>query len=291
VSRPFGAARFVGIDLAWHAGNPSGVATLVGRAFPLRLAAPPAILGSHANVLAWLGIEARGEPLVVGIDAPLLGLGGRRRRRPCDDVVARAFGRFHASTHTPPAAPDLDAFVTRLRRRYGVATLALDRGPARGRPAVREVYPNALQVLLFGVDHRPRAAIMPYKRRRFTTKRAWADHGLRPFLEACRGALEGRYVEAEAAAWRALVGRRPRAGMPGRALKAIEDSWDAVLCALAAALDHLAPGVMRAYAPPGRAGWRRGYILGPVLPTAAAGPATPERGTGRPPPGGAGDSR
>jgi predicted RNase H-like nuclease len=121
---------------------------------------------------------------------------------------------------------------------------------------------------------------MPYKRRRFTTKRAWADHGLRPFLEACRGALEGRYVDAEAAAWRALVGRRPRAGMPGRALKAIEDSWDAVLCALAAALDHLAPGVMRAYAPPGRAGWRRGYILGPVLPTAAAGPATPERAPG-----------
>jgi len=55
--------------------------------------------------------------------------------------------------------------------------------------------------------------------------------------------------------------------MSGAALKSIEDRWDAVFCALGAALEFFKPGSMRFY-PDGDLAWRRGYILAPVLPTA-----------------------
>jgi predicted RNase H-like nuclease len=244
------------------------------------------VVPSHAAVLAWIAAEADGHPAAVGIDAPLLGLGGPRRRRPCDDLVSCAFGRFHASTHTPPLASDLRRFAARLRRRYGARSLAPGVPPARARPAIREVYPNALQVLLFGLDRRG-SAIMPYKRRRFGQTRAWVTRGLRPFIARCRRVLEAGYVDHRAPGWRALVALRPGVTMSWAELKAIEDRWDAVLCAVAVALEHLAPGTMHAYAGAGPAGWRGGYILAPALPTAGAGisedraataPLTPGRG-------------
>jgi len=263
-------ARFLGVDLAWRLDNPSGVVVLAGRAFPLRLSGDASVLPTHAAVLAWVAAQADAQPTAVGVDAPLLGLGGPRRRRPCDDLVSRAFGRFHASTHSPPPVPDLARFTARLCRRYGAGSLAPGVMPASGRPAIREVYPNALQVLLFGLDRRG-ATIVPYKRRRFASKRAWVTRGLRPFLARCRQILEAAYVDRRAPGWRALVALAPRVTMPPAELKAIEDRWDAVLCALAVALEHLTPGAMHAYAGADRAGWRGGYILAPTLPTERAG--------------------
>ena len=54
-------------------------------------------------------------------------------------------------------------------------------------------------------------------------------------------------------------------GDSGRALKALEDRWDSLLCALAVALEHLEPGLMRAYTGRGPEAWREGYILAPTL--------------------------
>jgi predicted RNase H-like nuclease len=263
-------SRFLGVDLAWGRANSSGVVVLAGQGFPLRLSRGPGVVPSHAAVLAWIAAEADGQPTAVGIDAPLLGLGGPRRRRPCDDLVSRAFGRFHASTHTPPLAPDLLRFAARLRRRYGARSLAPDVSPTPARPAIREVYPNALQVLLFGLDRRG-SAILPYKRRRFGKTRAWVTRGLRPFIARCRRVLEAGYVDRRAPGWHALVALTPGVTMSHAELKAIEDRWDAVLCAVAVALEHLAPGTMHAYAGAGPAGWRGGYILAPMLPTARTG--------------------
>jgi predicted RNase H-like nuclease len=127
------------------------------------------------------------------------------------------------------------------------------------------VYPNALQVLLFGRDC-PGSVIMPYKLRRFGQRRLWVTRGLRPFIARCRRVLEAKYVDRRAPGWRALVGLAPRVTMAHAELKAIEDRWDAVLCALAVALEHLAPDTMRAYAGAGAVGWRQGYILAPALP-------------------------
>ena len=259
--------RFLGVDLAWKEQNRSGVVALEGRRFPLRLVDGPRTLPGHAAVLDWLAgwVDRPGPRLAtaVGIDAPLLGLAIARRRRPCDDEISRCFGRFHASTHSPPRAPDLARFTARLRRRYGAASLAPDVPSTHGRPAIREVYPNALQVLLFDLE-RSGATIVPYKLRRFGGKRAWLTQGLRPFIRGCQRVLEASYVDRSDPGWRALVGIAPRVTMTVAELKTVEDRWDAVLCAVVVALAHLAPGTMHAYAG-GRAGWRGGYILAPTL--------------------------
>ncbi len=90
-------SRFLGVDLAWSRDIPSRVVALAGRTFPLWLPGDAGVLPTHAAVLAWSAAEVEGWPAAVGVDAPLLGLGGPPRRRPCDDLVAPAFGRFHAS--------------------------------------------------------------------------------------------------------------------------------------------------------------------------------------------------
>ncbi len=52
--------------------------------------------------------------------------------------------------------------------------------------------------------------------------------------------------------------------MSGAELKSIEDRWDAILCAVGAALEVFQKGSMRFY-PDGADTWRSGYILAPVL--------------------------
>jgi predicted RNase H-like nuclease len=265
--------RFLGLDLAWRADNPSGAVTLEGARFPLRFSEAPRVLAGHAEALAWIGAQAAAHAAIVGIDAPLLGLRPGGGRRGCDDEISRAFGRFHASTHSPPRTPDLRRWVAALIIRYGRAAFATDAVPGPARPALREVFPHAFQVRLFGLDEAG-AHIVKYKRRRFATKAGWARDGLGPFVAHCTAAIGGRYV-ADGPAWRALVAERPHPGLSGRALKAIEDRWDALLCALAVAVDRLEPGTMRFY--PQRAADGAAAILAPVLrcPPAATGGRRP----------------
>jgi predicted RNase H-like nuclease len=256
--------RFLGVDLAWKDGNSSGVALLGGQHFPLHLRETPHTLPRHADVLGWIARHVARHRASVGIDAPLLGLGNGRRGG--DNEVSSTFGRFHASTHSPPGYPGLDAFTSALVARYPLESFGPAWTPTSGRPAIREVYPNALQVLLFELDARAGLTIVKYKHRRFGTKRAWAERGLRPFVERCASTIGGRYVVTQDPAWQALLADRPRATLSGAELKRIEDRWDAVLCALGAALEFFASGSMRFY-PAGPDAWRRGYILAPALPT------------------------
>jgi predicted RNase H-like nuclease len=255
--------RFLGVDLAWNDVNPSGVALLGGRRFPLHLRESPQTLPSHEAVLGWIARHVGHHRAAVGVDAPLLGL-GRGGRRGCDNEISRRFGRYHASTHSPPRAPALGRLARRLVRAYGLEALGPAFAPRSAHPAVREVYPNALQVRLFALDRARGMTILKYKQRKFADTRGWAVEGLRPFVERCAEAIGGRYVATSDSAWAALIEHRPRAGMTGRELKAIEDRWDALLCALAVALEFFEPGSMRFYCDePGQ--WRGGYILAPAL--------------------------
>ena len=256
--------RFLGVDLAWKDGNASGVALLGGPRFPLHLREVPHTLPRHEDVLGWIARHVAHHRASVGIDAPLLGLGRGRRRG--DDEVSSAFGRFHASTHSPPRYPGLEAFTRALRVDHALEAFGPRWRPASRSPAIREVYPNALQVLLFGLDRERGRTIVKYKRQRFAHKRAWVERGLRPFIDRGAEAIGGRYVVTRDAAWLALLALRPRSSMPSSELKDIEDRWDAVLCALGAALEFFAPGSMRFY-PAGAQAWRHGYILAPTLPT------------------------
>jgi len=255
--------RFLGVDLAWKDGNPSGVALLEGPCFPLRLREVPHTLPRHGAVRDWIARHVAHRRASVGIDAPLLGLGGGRRGG--DNEVSSRFGRFHASTHSPPRYPGLDTFARALLADYALDSFGPAWRPTSRRPAMREVYPNALQVLLFGLESPPGLTIVKYKRQRFSGKRAWVERGLRPFIARCAEAMGGRYLVRREAAWQALLAARPRLSMSGAELKDIEDRWDAVLCALGAALEFFKPGSMRFY-PDGPEAWRGGYILAPVLP-------------------------
>jgi predicted RNase H-like nuclease len=256
--------RFLGVDLAWKDGNRSGVALLGGQDFPLHLREIPHTLPRHEAVLGWIARHVAHHRASVGIDAPLLGLGVGRRGG--DNEVSSLFGRFHASTHSPPRYPGLDAFTRSLLVDYPVDSFGPGWHPTSRRPAIREVYPNALQVLLFGLENPPGLTIVKYKRQRFGGKRSWVERGLRPFIERCAEAIGGRYVVTRDPAWQALLTERPRTSMSGAELKDIEDRWDAVLCALGAALEFFEPQSMRFY-PDGPTAWRAGYILAPVLST------------------------
>ncbi len=243
--------RFLGIDLAWKDGNPSGLALLGGRSFPLHLRERPRTAARHADVLDWIARNAAHHRASVGIDAPLLGLG--LGRRGCDDLISSRFGRFHASTHSPPSYPGLAAFTRALLEAHEIEALGPGWNPRSRCPAIREVYPNALQAFLFGLDRNPGLTIATYKLRRFGSRRGWVERGLRPFIERC-------------IAWRALVADQPDVSMSVAELKSIEDRWDAMICAIATALEFFEKGSMRFY-PGDGAAWRRGYILAPALPT------------------------
>jgi len=268
--------RFLGVDLAWKEGNPSGVAVLEGTRFPLRLVAAPDTLPTHAAVLEWLaGWLDRAEPAsatTVGIDAPLLGLDCARGRRDCDDEVSRHFGRFAAPVSSLTAFRGmLQRFVDGLQSRCPTADFCPETRVSPSRPAIREVYPNALQVRLFDLDRPPVRKKHVYKRQKFASKHEWVTRGLGPFIDMCAVAIESRRYIARDRTWKALVRERPRVADSGRALKALEDRWDAILCALAVALEQLSRGSMRAYTGPAPGSWRHGYILAPTLGPASGG--------------------
>jgi predicted RNase H-like nuclease len=246
------------------------VVVLEGARFPLRLVEGPGTLPSHAAVLDWLTgwLDRAGpEPATsVGIDAPLLGLACVRARRDCDDEVSRHFGRFAAPVSSLAAFRGmLQRFVGELEARCPRADFCPEAPATSGRPAIREVYPNALQVRLFDLDRPPVRKKHVYKRQKFGSKREWVVRGLGPFVTKIAAVVESRRYIARDRAWHTLVRERPQAGETGPALKALEDRWDAILCALAVALEQLQRGAMHAYTGPAPGSWRDGYILAPTL--------------------------
>ncbi|HET7874119.1 MAG TPA: DUF429 domain-containing protein [Methylomirabilota bacterium] len=256
--------RFLGVDLAWKASNPSGVALLGGQGFPLHLREVPRTLGSHAQVLEWIARHVAHHRAVVGIDAPLLGARITGGRRGCDDAISSAFGRFGAFTHSMPKHRSLQRFAGALTRIYGPEAFGPRCEPRSGAPAIREVYPNAFQVRLFDLDRMPPRPFVRYKKRRFGPNARWAEAGLGPFVDRCASEIGGRYVAPVGEGWARLLQGRPEPGMSAAELKSIEDRWDALLCALAVALEAYVPGSMRYY-PEGPDAWRRGFILAPAL--------------------------
>ena len=109
-------------------------------------------LPTHEAVLDWLSDRlarrGRGMATAVGDRRRSWASGAAGGRRPCDDEVARCFGRFAASVHSLSAFQvELQAFVDHLEARSGRADLNPEALATADRPAIREVYPNALQVL------------------------------------------------------------------------------------------------------------------------------------------------
>jgi predicted RNase H-like nuclease len=240
-------SAILGIDAAWTAGRPSGVALLQQRGERWRcvalapsyaqfqgLAAGSAVdwqarpPGSAPDVAALLAASRQllnGEPVqVIAVDMPL-SLEPLRRRRAADAAVSRAFGAQGCAVHSPSAERP-GALADRLRADaenlgYPLATAATPVGPT---PALLEVYPHPALLRLLGARYR-----LPYKvaNRRKYWPGATSEERLARVLQ--------RLDEIRRALQRELDGvpldAPPLADIASAAsLKAVEDALDALIC-------------------------------------------------------------
>ena len=148
----------VGLDLAWGTRARTGVAACDEAG---RLVASASMVRDD-EITAWLDRLDRldGRPVVVGVDAPLVVPNATGQRR-AENLVQRAFGRFHAGAYPSNRANPLfdPPRAAVLAERFG-----WDPDPARAgtpeRPTCLEVHPHAAVVALFGLDR-----VLPYKAR------------------------------------------------------------------------------------------------------------------------------
>jgi predicted RNase H-like nuclease len=163
-------AVVLGIDAAWTAGQPSGVALVRDTGEVLRLSPSYAGFVNNAwmpresgegNVIQLLKVAAElaGEPVaVVSVDMPL-SKQPITARRPADTAVSRTFGARGCATHSPstqrpgPLGQRLtDAYVT---AGYRIATQQDELGSAG---CLIEAYPHPALLALTGAEQR-----LPYK--------------------------------------------------------------------------------------------------------------------------------
>jgi predicted RNase H-like nuclease len=234
----------LGIDAAWTATQPSGVAVLRRRrgawhcmavapsyASFLELARGAAIdwrtrpTASIAQCDALLDATARlagARPDVIAIDMPLA-TSPIIARRTADNAIASAYATRGLGAHSPS---ELRPGPIASAMREGFAahgyTLATAATRAGTRGVMIEVFPHATAIALLGADYR-----VPYKLARVT--QYWPAHS----AEERRRALLSQWTKLRRALGKHVEGlamRVPGSG-PLAALKRYEDALDAVICA------------------------------------------------------------
>lgn len=233
----------LGIDAAWTAGQPSGVALVAGSGSTWRLVgcaasyqrflalADPALMaevrpmGMVPPVAALLDAARQlcGMPVdLVAVDMPMarLPITGRRH---CDNEISRVYGGRKCGTHSASAA------------RPGPISAALTLGAARGgyplltigaaSPGLVEVYPHPALLELTGAQMR-----LPYKAAK--AAKYWPE--ATPVQR--RERLAGQWAIIVAALEGEIAGVADALPLPspdavGWRLKAFEDTMDAVICA------------------------------------------------------------
>jgi predicted RNase H-like nuclease len=150
--------RFLGLDLAWSARNPSGVAALDERGNVIDARAD---LGDDAAIVGWVRSHLA-PTAVLGIDMPTI-VRNDAGIRPCERELARDFRAFHAAPHPAnrkrfPDGGRARAILDALAADGVVERLALPPQIA-GRYAF-EVFPHPAHVRLFALP-----AIFRYKKK------------------------------------------------------------------------------------------------------------------------------
>ncbi len=157
---------------------------------------------------------------VLAVDCSLI-VANTSGQRPCETLVAKAFGRYHASCHTTTRGHlywQTGPRLVRLLRRRGFAHgIPLERDLGRSGRWFIEVYPHPAMVRLFGLDR-----ILQYKKGSVASRR----QGLRQLANLV-GQLPGLRRNPLLAS---LLGR-DLSHVKGQTLKRHEDSLDAVFCA------------------------------------------------------------
>lgn len=246
----------LGIDAAWTATNPSGIALAgrTGSAWHLIAAAASAKefvgladggmgIGPEALIATARHLAGKAPDLVTVdmpmMDAPIVA------RRTADNAVNRAYSGRGAGTHSPTldrpgeVGRALEAGLSAAG--YPLATLDV-------RPPCRvEIYPHPALIELLGAAYR-----LPYKAG--NTGKYWRDL---PLIER-RARLYEVWKSIVAALDRVLVGSAvalslPPDGARGRSLKAFEDRLDAVVAAFVGAM--VLDGQARPYGDASSAVW------------------------------------
>lgn len=235
----------LGIDAAWTATEPSGVALAVENAGRWRLAAvdacydhfveravgtdprfdrPHGALAEAARLVEAVSRLAGRTPDCVAIDMPVgpTPITGRRR---CDDEISKAYGARKAAVHSPTRDRP-----GRISDALGAGFAAIGfpvcvKAPAHG---LIEVYPHAALIEFMGEKER-----LPCKAGKTTTY--WTGQSLEERHRKLRAvwlriveALETRIAGVAAAL------PVPPSDLRGWRLKAFEDRLDAVVCAAVA---------------------------------------------------------
>jgi len=251
----------LGIDAAWTATQPSGVALAVETAKGWRLAAVESSYARFYGCSAASPAKAEAPdpaalldacrriagraPDLVALDMPLA-LTPIVGRRVSDLAISRAYGAAKAATHSPSALRP-GKLADRLREDFAREGFALCTGDGLQTPGIMEVYPHAALLALSGDRTR-----LTYKAGKTTTY--WPD-ALRPERLVRLGEVWRRIVALleMRIAGVAYALPAPPPDTRGRALKDYEDRLDAVVCAWVAiaALD----GRARAYGDADSAIW------------------------------------
>ncbi len=256
----------LGIDAAWTANQPSGVAVIrkrragwqcaaiapsyasflgLARGIPIDWRAKPAAgLPPCAELVAAAASLAGGTPDVIAIDMPLATT-PIVARRAADNAIASAYATRGLGAHSP--SETRPGPVAEAMRRgfaasgYRVATTATR---PRTRGVMIEVFPHAAAIALLGAGYR-----VPYKLARVT--QYWPD---RSPVERRRALLREwtKLRRALAAHIDGVALRVPSRGTLA-ALKRYEDTLDAAICAWLGA-EYLA-GRLRAHGDATAAVW------------------------------------
>jgi len=235
----------LGIDAAWTAGQPSGVALVVEgeRGWTCAGVAPsyaefarlgsggtvdwlaPAVPGGEGDAGELLSAAGRLAPgaqvSVVAVDMPLA-RGRIVGRRECDDAVSREFGGRGCGVHSPSALRP-GPVADRLHRSFARRGFVLATAAARGERSLIEVFPHTALLELMRSAYR-----VPYKAAR--ARRYWP--------EASPAARRERLLAEWRRILRALRSRifgidlpLPRAAPAHGRMKRYEDALDALVCA------------------------------------------------------------
>ena len=210
---------FIGVDLAWSGGNPSGLAAVIYDGKRAFLAAVDCRT-SDEDIIEWIERHAR-ETTWVGIDAPIIAPNLAKTARPVDRMVTSLFGRFHAGVY--PGNRERCARPIRISEKLSLRGYSADPFCTGFRDRRQlEVFPHLVQVALLG-----RTRIVKYKKGTKGEKSQGLTELQRVIANSLPG-LDPPLVSSEEL--EALLDSSPRR-LKGKQRKALEDKIDALLCA------------------------------------------------------------